>query len=1733
MKHILGLDLGTNSIGWALVEIDHEKGILRILGLGSRILPMDAGEIGKFGEGAAIVSAAATRTEKRGPRRLNERFLLRRDRLHLVLNLLEALPKHYKLDIDFMNAKGEKSGQFKLNKEPKLAYLPKQNNKKASFLFRNSYIEMLNEIGIKDEKKLRIPYDWTLYYLREKALTKEISLEELAWVLLSYNQKRGYEKLEVESNVSKDSEIVEELDLRVKFIEKKVDKDGKTYFKIDLDGGRNISYNEYSNKQLTFENDIKELKITSFVDDKGNIDDSKTIFTVIDIYPLSINEVKYENENNKHLYHLIYNNGWQQTKKKDKYTFQFEKALNKSYDYVVETTYDTLGNIKLQSGAERKLREPDFGDNSNDWTLLKKKTEKEALAFNLTKYNEPKKFISPKIYSILKQDAINGSRTKIIGGMFQTVDRSFYREELKQIINTQREFHNNLNDQDVFEKCVKLLYPNNQSHAKTLLTNKDAIQHLLIEDILLYQRPLKSKKSEIVDCKFEIKFIKDALGSKGKVIEVLNKETGEITHKKEVIRHKVVPSSHPYYQEFRIWDKLHNLKVFQLEQIIDGKVETNVDVTKQIFSDELYSKLFELLNNQKSLTNGGFMKFLAPIFKANKWNVKNFVWNFTEDDEIKGNSTRVDFAVRFKRSGFADYSYFLTQEKERMLWHYLYSVSYKERIENDFKSIRSFFQNTFFKDFDIDEGIVENLVQDFASFPKFDSKYGAYSEKALKKLLPQMKLINERTYPWDNETGFIKFNERLAERKQEILNKLKQIDFSAEVIDYTKVVDNNANPPFPKGLFNVFKDFNSLENFNKLNLTKASYLVYGRHSELEQAKYWHSPEQIRKELHQELKQHSLNNPIAEKVLLEMMQVVADIWDYYGKGEENYFTNIHVEVARELKKSAREKANDTIRNKENKTQNDRLRQVLEEFLSENNYKAKPKNTDHFERLKIVEDGAIHTKNIDKQFFNNKSYSKKDIDDILKKSKITKDDFDKYKLWIEQGYKSPYTNRMIKLTDLFDGNKYNVDHILPRASVTNDSLSNKIVCEKEINKEKSNKTAREFILNPTNRKIYCSAHDEFVELVNDEDFTDLVKTQFSGSKRFILLSKEVPKEFTSSQLNNARHIARKAMELLSHIVREEGEVEFLSKNVLPVTGEITSKLKRAWKLDQVWKQLVAPRFIRMNELTDSNLFGSWQLDKNGRKYFDCAIDDLIREKNPNFDIKRIDHRHHALDALVVALCTREHVNYINNINADAKSSNYGKQKQIEKYRETLKRKIQFSKPNKENPKDKDWFYMLPGERRIEGEDHSSRETVLSVNYWYKDVDYGKEISHFSTMVFDTLNNTTTSFKTNKFPIRKTSNKYWSYKTESGELNNSNGIPKKTLIKQLTDENRKRNIAIRKGMHDEIPYGERYYDFELKELTSAIKSEKDFENIYDENLKARLLDLFYNSNEDIKVLFAKMKKENENAFPKKAFFWSEAKIKLSISRKSIIGLNEKQIDKIVCPEIYRDILEHIKNFETIDEAMSAYGIEEFNRNRKIPVKKVTFGESGDGRYMLGASEFKKSTRKMVKGVNYSLFIDRDEKLVKTISLKSLIDKKDVTNNFESETGFHLLPNDLVYATSDENNTDFNNLSKIYQFVNSTGETANFSPVNIASAIWDYGFPVSKKEEKEYNFKLLEKGNFNSDKDKPLKNEIGLGSKQNKHTREFIYNIEDRINAFKGETIRDFCIKLKVDRLGNISKA
>jgi len=170
MKKILGLDLGTNSIGWALVnEDDVDK--KEILGIGSRIIPMSQDILGKFDSGNSI-SQTADRTGFRGIRRLRERHLLRRERLHRVLHVMGFLPLHYEKHIDFDNH----VGKFISNSGPKLVW-EEVDNGNFDFIFKSSFNEMVEEFKIIQpqlfENGKLIPYDWTIYYLRKRALSKK------------------------------------------------------------------------------------------------------------------------------------------------------------------------------------------------------------------------------------------------------------------------------------------------------------------------------------------------------------------------------------------------------------------------------------------------------------------------------------------------------------------------------------------------------------------------------------------------------------------------------------------------------------------------------------------------------------------------------------------------------------------------------------------------------------------------------------------------------------------------------------------------------------------------------------------------------------------------------------------------------------------------------------------------------------------------------------------------------------------------------------------------------------------------------------------------------------------------------------------------------------------------------------------------------------------------------------------------------------------------------------------------------------------------------------------------------------------------------------------------------------------------------------------------------------------------------------------------------------------------
>ena len=261
-KKILGLDLGTNSIGWAVVNQNSDK--QSIASAGSRIIPMDAALMGDFESGNSI-SQTANRTAARGTRRLYERRALRRERLCRVLSLLGFLPPHYTQELN-------RYGKLNKGAEPKLAWATE--GAKPTFLFQSSFEEMMHDFAIAQPQLVangkKIPYDWTIYYLRKKALAQPVTKQELAWILLQFNQKRGYNQARGEEEETKTNEKKELITARVVEVRDtgEVSK-GRTWYEVVLETGD--IYKRQSAYPLDWVGKVKDFIVTTKLNDDGSV----------------------------------------------------------------------------------------------------------------------------------------------------------------------------------------------------------------------------------------------------------------------------------------------------------------------------------------------------------------------------------------------------------------------------------------------------------------------------------------------------------------------------------------------------------------------------------------------------------------------------------------------------------------------------------------------------------------------------------------------------------------------------------------------------------------------------------------------------------------------------------------------------------------------------------------------------------------------------------------------------------------------------------------------------------------------------------------------------------------------------------------------------------------------------------------------------------------------------------------------------------------------------------------------------------------------------------------------------------------------------------------------------------------------------------------------------------------------------------------------------------------------
>lgn len=1516
MKKILGLDLGTNSIGWALIDQNFPEKQGKIVGLGSRIIPMDQGTMGEFERGNSV-SQTKERTGFRSVRRLRERHLLRRERLHSVLNILGFLPEHYAQHIDFVTH----FGQFKNDCEPNLVYRPDGLSGRPEFLFKNSFNEMMADFKVHQpallENNHKVPYDWTIYYLRKKALTERIEKQELAWLLLNFNQKRGYYQLRGEDEEETINKLVEFYALRVIDVVDSGDRKGKEdiWYNVILENG--WIYRRTSKTPLDWVGKIKEFVVTTDINEDGSV-------------------------------------------KKDK-----------------------------DGKEKRSFRAP----SEDDWTLIKKKTEFEI--------DQSKKTVGSYIYDVL----LSNPTQKIRGKLVRTIERKFYKQELKMILEKQIEFHPELKDSKLYSECVRELYKQNESH-RNGLENKDFL-HLFMNDIIFYQRPLKSKKSLISDCRYETRAYK---GKDGLIV---------------LDPVKCIAKSHPIYQEFRLWQFLQNLRIYKKNDGTDGRMNDESDVTSVLLkSEEEWVALFDWLNEKREIKQDAFLKY--PLFNLKK-NLGIYRWNYVEDKTYPLNETRAQISFRLGKVNNVPEG-FLSREVEESLWHILYSVEDRLEIE---KALGTFAAK---------HGLDEGFVEQFRKFPPFDKDYGAYSAKAIKKLLPLMR----RGKYWQED----EISKVVRERIASIAERLGSIGYDRAKLE--EITDDDI----PK---QVLKSFIDCDNPSQaLNTYQACYAVYGRHSEEGEIVRWKNPAELDHFLKSVFRQHSLRNPVVEKVIAETLRVVRDIWNFYGDGKEDFFDEIHVEMGREMKNPAdkRKRMSDQISANENT--NLRIKALLIEMSLDHDIEnVRPYSPAQQEILKIYEDGVLNS-------------GLELPDDILKISKNaqpSKAELVRYKLWLEQKYRSPYTGEVIPLGKLFTP-AYEIEHIIPQSRYFDDSLNNKVVCEAEVNKDKDNCTGFEYIKDNSGKILELSM-GKIVKLFTIEAYQDFVKNHFSENKGKLkrLMMDDIPEGFIERQLNDTRYISKVVKNLLSNIVRMDGELETTSKNLAASNGTITSVLKREWGLDDVWNQLISPRFIRLNQMTNSNQFGEW-ISREGKKFFQCRVP---LELQKGFSKKRIDHRHHALDALVIACATRSHINYLNNMYARSAT------------RYDLRSTLCFKDKTEGNGNYK-WSFYKPWEC-------------------------------FTTDALEKLESIVVSFKQNNRVINKTVNRYQKWQEgEDGKLH-------KVFVTQEKGD----HWAIRKPMHKDTVAGTVTLKFSKQVQLSSALDQCDM--IVDKRLKKHIKAMFDHGKDKKTIL--KYFKDNQYSFNEqdvsRVYIYYINKDNVA-SRVSIDeSFNSSAIANITDSGIRKILLSHLEKFNEANDnrtiehpelAFSPDGVDELNKNLTSlnngkahkPIIKARRFEPQGNKFSVGSLGNKKTKFvEAAKGTNlfFAIYADKEGKRsYESIPLNVVIERQKQglspvpeVNETGSPLMFHLSPNDLVYLQSNEeklNNVPIEldkitpeQIKKIFKIVSFTGGRLYAIPNSIS-------IPVSDK----FEFSQLNKLEFDTEK----------------------------------LSIKEFCIKLKNDRLGNL---
>jgi len=1204
MKKILGLDIGTTSIGWAIIESKDEKKVNEITGqfadtyinndrigihknaVGVRIIAQDTE---RFDKGLTLndpkgstLTPTATRRKYRGARRMKNRYKLRRDKLKKVLTALgiESDEKYY-------------TNEKKVNKEGKR--IKRGEN---------------NDIGK------------AIYELRDKALRQPITLNELGRILLHLNQWRGYssdrfKKDEKEASKKGGNEIFTSVVVNVELIGELPNDKRYHYFMVSFENG-----------------------------DKG----------------CDIRKVE-EKESN--------------FLQREMHTYYFDEKEK-------EPEIDGIKKIKItkldtESFAYRKKQI----NNKIELFIAEEEAKDKALG-------TVGSFFYHHFYNAAGTDEKLVSRIRN-----HTIDRDWYESELEKIFINQYDFNKTYFEAINTEDLTKAAFKDYQPILNELFKiegKKEQILYLIKDKIIFFQRPWQQTKNK-GQCPFEKILVKKERTIKG---------TGKKESFEEYVGRTVIPRSHPLFQEFKIWQQINNVRLFYNDE--NGKhdlfednntFESITGKSIAIVKKILYTNLC----NSKTLSWRSFVKDKLgfDVFedleekrlkkKSSKKGVNvdtgevtnsYYSVNFRkrkrdgsyEDIKLKGNTTAASLLNILEGKTFEwlqeNHKNVKNITNLQLLWEVIYDITNGNAVK-----VAGIIKKHFDFSFEI--------CQQLASLKFDDAGMGNLSAKAIRQILPLMS-----------------DGEGLTKKATDKIRSLREINNADKDIE-EKLESLKEFLPDKKARLRLSEYFNA-DHFNYLNYWEATAVVYGSHN---------SNNIKPKGIIEKVKPHSMNNPVVEKIVNETIGLVNEIYDRYG------FDEVRIELSRELKASMEERQQMWEGMIEGAKKNEWAKQMLRELKGENldteasnksnvdkikiiedvvrftnadEYKVKSKEYKLNEPTKAEVKKYLHW--LEQNFrcpYTNQPIPFTDVFSKIKRVEI------EHIIPRERYYLNSYANKVITWKEvneakadngnrtayefivskrsndkiiLYDGREINlvakeewesyIKGMFPkggkqanllRKTIPEDPIERTLKETQYINKKLKEKLSE--LVGSSKVWVTSGAVTDILRErwhLNDKIFKELVRERFenfkvpTGKKTFQLKTIEEQKIF-AEQIK----IFIDSSETFAPVKIKVGKKEFEFKELNELEklykdlNEIISINEISTKKPKIFKYITSEESFEIKSLVH------WTKHLNGKTNQEQEVEMFAGYS------KRIDHRHHAMDAIIVACTKQNHIQYINTLNA----------------------------------------------------------------------------------------------------------------------------------------------------------------------------------------------------------------------------------------------------------------------------------------------------------------------------------------------------------------------------------------------------------------------------------------------------------------------------------------------------